>query len=210
MDQAEYVLRFWFPERLTAAELPRQMEWWFRGGANAEIAVRFPSVLEEAASGRLDHWSRTPRSRLALIVVLDQFSRGMHAGTARAYANDSKAMALTLEGVSGFHYAALNDPFQKTFFFLPLGHSEDLRNQELAVKLADELFAKATPELRDWLAFSASQARGHRDVIARFGRHPHRNQVLGRVSTPEEAAYLERGEFVHTRDVPPHLRLDQS
>ena len=210
MDQAERVLRFWFPERLTAAELPRQMEWWFRGGANAEIAVRFPSVLEEAASGRLDHWSKTPRSRLALIVVLDQFSRGMHAGTARAYANDSKAMALTLEGVSGFHYAALEDPFQKTFFFLPLGHSEDLRNQELAVKLADELVAKATPELRDWLAFSASQARGHRDVIARFGRHPHRNQVLGRVSTPEETAYLERGEFVHTRDLPPHLQPDQS
>jgi uncharacterized protein (DUF924 family) len=88
MDQAERVLRFWFPERLTAAELPRQMEWWFRGGANAEIAVQFPSVLEEAVSGRLDHWSKTPRSRLALIVVLDQFSRGMHAGTARAYVND--------------------------------------------------------------------------------------------------------------------------
>ena len=210
MDQAEHVLNFWFPERLTAAELPRQMEWWFRGGANAEIAVQFPSVLEEAASGRLDHWSKTPRSRLALIVVLDQFSRAVHAGTARAYANDPKAVALTLEGVSGFHYAALEDPFQKTFFFLPLGHSEVLRNQELAVKLANELVAKATPELRDWLAFSASQARGHRDVIARFGRHPHRNQVLGRVSTPEETVYLERGEFVHTRDLPPHLRPDQS
>ena len=64
--------------------------------------------------------------------------------------------------------------------------------------------------MRDWLAFSAAQARGHRDVIARFGRHPHRNQVLSRLSTPEEAAYLERGEFVHTRDLPPHLRLNQS
>jgi uncharacterized protein (DUF924 family) len=210
MDQAEHVLRFWFPERLKAAELPRQMEWWFRGGANTEIAARFPGALEAAASGRLDHWAEAPRSRLALIVVLDQFSRGMHAGTARAYANDSKAVALTLEGINGLHYAALEDPFQKTFFFLPLGHSEDLRSQELAVKLADELVAKATPELRDWLAFSALQARGHRDVIARFGRHPHRNHVLGRVSTPEEAAYLERGEFVHTRDLPPHLRLDQS
>ena len=68
----------------------------------------------------------------------------MHAGTAQAYANDPKAVALTLEGINGFHYAAIEDPFQKTFFFLPLGHSEDLRNQELAVKLADELVAKAT------------------------------------------------------------------
>jgi uncharacterized protein (DUF924 family) len=206
MDQAEHVLRFWFPEPLTAAELPRQMEWWFRGGANAEIAARFAGVLEEAATGQLDHWSKTPRSRLALIVVLDQFSRAIHAGTARAYANDPKAVTLTLEGINGLHYTALEDPFQKTFFFLPLGHSEDLHNQELVVKLADELVAKATPELRDWLAFSALQARGHRDVIALFGRHPHRNQVLGRVSTPEEAAYLERGEFVHTRELPPHLR----
>ena len=71
--------------------------------------------------------------------------------------------------------------------------------------MAEELAASAPPEFREWLAFSASQARGHRNAIASFGRHPHRNEVLGRRSTPEELAYLERGEFVHKRDLPVNL-----
>jgi len=85
---------------------------------------------------------------------------------------------------------------------MPLGHSEDFSHLETAIQLAEELVERAPPEFQKILQHSASQARGHRDVIARFGRHPHRNAVLERRSTPEELEYLARGEFVHIREVP--------
>jgi uncharacterized protein (DUF924 family) len=203
-EEFEDVLRFWFPDLSNAnhAQLVRQFEWWFRGGADAAITERFASLLERAIRGDLDHWARQARSRLALIIVLDQFSRTLYRNTARAFAQDPKALKLALEGIEIGHYAALATPWEKTFFFLPVGHSEDFSHLERAVELAEELVECAPPEFRKILEHSASQARGHRDVIARFGRHPHRNAVLGRQSTPEELEYLARGEFVHTREVP--------
>jgi uncharacterized protein (DUF924 family) len=203
-EEFEEVLRFWFSSlpRGDHAAMVRQMEWWFRGGADSEIIKRFPSLLERAVRGVLDNWSQSPRSRLALIIVLDQFSRTIHRGTAQAFAQDPKALGLALEGIEIGHYAAFETPWEKTFFFLPLGHSEDLANQERAVKLAEELVKDAPQELRGMLEFSANQARGHRDVIARFGRHPHRNEILGRQSTPEELEYLATGQLVHTRPLP--------
>jgi uncharacterized protein (DUF924 family) len=203
-DEFEGVLLFWFPEHLRDDHtvMVSQFEWWFGGGADVVIAERFAPVLERAIQGELDDWSDRPRSRLALIIVLDQFSRSIHRGTARAYAQDQKALALALEGIEIGHYAALETPWEKTFFFLPLGHSEQLEHLETAVKLAEELAEQAPSELRRMLEHSASQARGHRDVIARFGRHPHRNAVLGRQSTPEELDYLAAGQLVHTRPLP--------
>jgi uncharacterized protein (DUF924 family) len=175
------------------------------GGFAAARTLPSPSGLHpswRAARGELDDWSHRPRSRLALIIVLDQFSRSIHRGTARAYAQDPKALALALEGIEIGHYAALETPWEKTFFFLPLGHSEELAHLEKAVELAEQLAAQAQPELRRILEHSASQARGHRDVIARFGRHPHRNAVLGRRSTPQELDFLASGQLVHMRPLP--------
>ncbi len=200
-EEAEEVLRFWFPELTGAdhARMVRQFEWWFRGGADAAIAARFPGLLERASRGELDHWAREPRSRLALILILDQFSRSLYRDTARAFAQDPKALGLALEGIELGHFTALATPWEKTFFLLPLGHSEELLHLERAVGLAEQLVETAPPALRRILEHSASQARGHRDVIARFGRHPHRNAVLGRPSTPEELVYLASGKLVHTR-----------
>lgn len=205
--QFEDVLQFWFPDRFDSdqATMVRQWQWWFRGGGNTEIIEHFSPLLEQAMRGELDDWSHEPRSRLALILVLDQFSRSIYQGTAQAFAQDKKACALTLEGIDVGHYAALKTPWEKTFFFLPLGHSEDLNNLELVVKLAAELPPEAPQEYRELLEFSAEQARRNRDIIARFGRHPHRNQVLGRSSTSEELEYLATGQLVHTRSLPPHL-----
>jgi uncharacterized protein (DUF924 family) len=200
-DEFEDVLRFWFgddPVRVDANRLER----WFRGGTDTEILRRFRPLHERACRGELDSWTRAPRSRLALILALDQFSRTLHRGHAEAFAQDAKAQALTLEGLENGHYAAIGSPWEKTFFFLPLGHSEDFERQELAVRLAEELAREATAEHRALLLHSVSQARGHRDVIARFGRHPHRNEALGRESTPEEREYIAKGEFVHTRSIP--------
>jgi uncharacterized protein (DUF924 family) len=125
----------------------RQFEWWFRGGADAAIAKRFPLLLERATRGELDHWAQRPRSRRALILVLDQFSRSLYRGTARAFAQDSQALALALHGLEVGHYAALATPWEKTFFFLLLGHSEELTHLEVAVKLAEELVEQAPSEL---------------------------------------------------------------
>jgi uncharacterized protein (DUF924 family) len=203
-EESEHVLKFWFPELSTAdhARMVRQFEWWFRGGADSAIADQFPQLLERATRCELDHWSQWPRPRLALIIVLDQFSRSLYRGTPRAFAQDQKGLALALEGIEIGHFAALETPWEKTFFFLPLAHSEELAHLERAVTLAEQLSESAPPELHRILEHSASQARGHRDVIARFGRHPHRNAVLGRLSTPEELDYLASGKLVHTRAPP--------
>ena len=203
-DEFEEVLGFWFPQHLSGehAAIVRQFEWWFRGGADAAIAERFALLPERATRGELDHWAHGPRSRLALILVLDQFSRSLYRGTARAFAQDRQALTLALQGIASGHYAALHTPWEKTFFFLPLGHSEEITYLEEAVRLSAELVEQAPAEFRRMLEHSAAQARGHRDVIARFGRHPHRNAILGRQSTPEELDYLANGQLVHTRPLP--------
>jgi uncharacterized protein (DUF924 family) len=202
--QPEDVLGFWFPD-LTGADhvrLAGQFEWWFRGGADQTITERFADLTDRAAHGELDDWSRSARPRLALILVLDQFSRSLYRNTSRAYAQDAKARELTISGIANGHYDALDTPWEKTFFFMPLGHSEELSDQELAVRLAQEVAADAAPQFRKALEHSASQARGHCEVIRRFGRHPHRNAVLGRRSTPDELEYLANEQLVHTRSVP--------
>jgi uncharacterized protein (DUF924 family) len=203
----EDVLQFWFPNLPSNdhAARVRQWEWWFRGGGDAQIIEHFSPLLERAIRGELNDWSQEPRSRLALILVLDQFSRTIYRGTAQAFAQDKKAGVLAIEGIANGHYGALETPWEKTFFFLPLGHSEDLQHQDQAIALADELANESPPEYRPLLEFSAAQARRHRDVIAQFSRHPHRNDFLGRQSTPEELEYLACGQLVHTRPFPPDL-----
>jgi uncharacterized protein (DUF924 family) len=201
------VLNFWFPclPDGDLSALVRQWDWWFRGGGDAEIVARFSSLLECASRGELDDWDREPRSRLALILILDQFSRTIYRGTARAFAQDERACALTLSGIELGHYSALETPWEKTFFFLPLGHAEQLQHLELSVQLADTLVDESLPEYRSLLAFSAAQARRHRDVVDRFDRQPHRNYLLGRISTPAEREYLAIGQLVHQQPFPPDL-----
>jgi uncharacterized protein (DUF924 family) len=201
MTTPEDILGFWFPAGLGADEEThrRQFEWWFRGGADQVIVEQYEPVLQAARRGDLDHWAHAARSRMALIIVLDQFSRTVYRDTAQAFAQDSKALDLAIDGLERGHYAQLATVWEKTFFVLPLGHSEDIALLERCVSLCEALVDEAPEHLRKLYAFSASQARGHRDVIARFGRHPHRNAVLGRTSTEDELAYLASGELVHRR-----------
>jgi uncharacterized protein (DUF924 family) len=203
----EDVLKFWFPHipHGDLAARVRQFDWWFRGGGDAEILERFSPLLERAIRGELDDWDRQPRSRLALILILDQFSRTIYRGTAQAFAQDEKARALTISGIELGHYTALETPWEKTFFFLPLGHAEQLQHLELSVQLADALVDDSLPEYRSLLEFSAAQARRHHDVVARFDRQPHRNELLGRISTPAELEYLVSGQLVHKQPFPPDL-----
>ena len=198
------VYDFWFPSGLDGADGEahgRQWLWWMRGGANAELPP-FAPVLEAARTGRLPHWSATPLGRLSLILVLDQFPRGLHAGTPEAYASDRQALALAEEGWQNGHYDALTRPWEKTFFFMPLAHAEGpdhLERLKRVVAAANAIVSEAPERFRPHYLFSVSQARANVEVIARFGRFPHRNLVLRRNSTPEEEDYIAEGDFVHTR-----------
>lgn len=207
IEEFEDVLQFWFPSlpNNNPAARVRQWEWWFRGGGDAQVSDRFSPLLERAIQGELDDWAREPRSRLALILVLDQFSRTIYRGNARSYAQDEKACALAIAGIDNGHYAALQTPWERTFFFLPLGHAENLQHLDLAIDLAERLARESSLEYHPLLEFSAAQARRHRDVVARFGRQPHRNEILGRQSTPAELEYLATGQLVHKQPFPPDL-----
>lgn len=201
------VYDFWFPPGLDAtAEIHRQtFGWWFGGGSNAELA-RFAPLLTEARAGRLNAWLAAPLGRLALIIVLDQFPRGLLAGTPSAYASDGAALVAAEEGLRNGHFQALAAPWEKTFFLLPLAHAEGpnhLARLDRVAALAEGILAETPPPLQALYRHSADQARRHAEVIARYGRYPHRNDVLGRASTPEELAYIAKGDLVHQRPLPP-------
>ncbi len=202
MDDPESVLAFWFEGPMDSADAVRQrVKTWFMGPPEFDraIAERFGAVFERARRGELDAWAATPRGRLALIVVLDQFSRNLHRGTPLAFAQDLAARVLAIEGMDAGMDRTLGH-FERRFFALPLSHAEDLALQERGVRYAEALAAEAAPMLREISQIGASQARKHRDTIARFGRFPQRNAALGRASTPEEIAFL--GSI---KDAPPPL-----
>jgi uncharacterized protein (DUF924 family) len=206
VQDGQEVLSYWFPPGIHHADAETyRSQWlrWFAGGPEVEqeITQRFGGVLEQACRGELNSWSETPRGRLALIIVLDQFSRSVYKDTPLAYAQDQEALRLAREGIEvgmdrGMEVA------ERLFFMMPLGHAEgpDLPERaEWLVRFAEEELDLAPPHLKLMYEFSLSQARAHRDVTTRFGRHPHRNAVLGRASTPEESEYLKNEVPVHKR-----------
>lgn len=182
--RAREVLDFWFGEP-GSAEYGKARGVWFRKDPDfdAGIRCRFGPLHDDAAARLLDDWRRRADACLALIVVLDQFSRNMHRDTPAAFACDPYALELANHAVAaGFDLQLL--PVQRMFVYLPFEHSERLDDQKRSVQLFDTLRDDAE------LAGSVPYAQKHYDVIERFGRFPHRNAILGRPSTAEELAYL--------------------
>ncbi|EXL02682.1 DUF924 family protein [Aquamicrobium defluvii] len=205
-NEWDEVLDFWFPEGVNPDidAKTHQAHWFWRmqGGADDEIVARFSGLTEQAAAGGLDHWAQTPHGRLALIVILDQFSRSIWRDDERAFAHDPHALALAVEGLSNGHYAALEMSWFKVVHGLPLGHCEGpdhLQRLDRLIGLREEIAADAPVPLRPIYGSLVRQARDVRDVIASFGRHPHRNAVLGRASTPAEELYIAKGAFPHRK-----------
>lgn len=193
--RAAEVLEFWFGGAVeNPALVTEASRRWFLASRDedAEIVTRFAALLERAAKGELDDWARTPRGALALIIVLDQFSRNVHRGSATAFANDARALQLCQDGLARGQDAALA-PVERAFFCMPLQHAEDIGTQRQSVECVEQLFEDASAELRPHLEDFVRFAKLHRDIIARFGRFPHRNHVLGRTATPQEEAYLADG-----------------
>jgi uncharacterized protein (DUF924 family) len=177
---ASAVLDFWFGP----LPLASRAEWFRKDPAFDEtIRARFGALVEQALAGPLG-WGPTPADRLAELIVLDQFPRNLFRGQARAFAGDARALDLALALVDDGGHLALQ-PLQRWFAYLPLEHAEDLALQERCVALFRDLTAADAA-----FASALDYAERHRDVILRFGRFPHRNAALGRVSTDAEHAYL--------------------
>ena len=166
---------------------------WFRNGRryDALIHQRFGDLWLQAEDGSLDHWAQTARGCLALVVLLDQFSRHIHRGTARAFMQDGKAQRIVLDGLR----IGLDKELwaiEKTFYLLPLEHAEDYGLQKLSVGLYQAIFQFASSEVKQTYELALDFANAHYDVISQFGRFPERNRILGRASTTRELVLLKQ------------------
>jgi uncharacterized protein (DUF924 family) len=189
----ESVLAFWFGEvAYEAAVLAANSARWFRAdrALDAEIGGRFGALRDAAVDGKLAAWLATPRGTLALIVLVDQFSRNLFRGDPQAFEHDALARSWTERMLDSGADRELR-LIERVFAYLPLEHSESLADQERSVALFRALQDEAPRELRESFAGFLDYAERHRAIIARFGRFPHRNAVLGRASTDAELAFLE-------------------
>jgi uncharacterized protein (DUF924 family) len=177
------VLEFWFGDRARPLWFEKDAEF------DAEIRRRFAATHEAALAGGLESWERAAESCLSLVLVLDQFSRNMHRGTARAFSGDALARAVADRAIGrGFDRAVEFD--RRRFFYLPFEHSESLADQRRSVALFRALAEGQTGAWRDQAQEQLHYAVRHLEIIERFGRFPHRNQALERETTPDEAAFL--------------------
>ena len=174
---AEEMTRFW----LEAGPL----RWFTKDAAfDGALAVRFGAALQEARLGAFDHWGKTPEGALGLVLLLDQVSRNIHRGSPLAFAADSRALRLAKEWIGHGYHQKLPPPLA-CWFLMPFEHAENLDAQQRCLALFQTM----------GLAEMTHYARIHLDIIARFGRFPHRNRVLGRKSTAAELAFLAGGGF---------------
>ncbi len=189
------LLDFWFGGReadATEIATTRAELWWGHKPETDELLQeRFGMAVTAAAGGVLDHWVGSPRGRLALILLLDQLPRAVFRNTPRAFATDGKALEVATRGLDSGADRLLR-PIERVFAYLPFEHSEDLHDQERCVELMRNLAEEVSEAHRETFAGFLDFAQRHRDIIARFGRFPHRNVILGRESTDEELEFLKQ------------------
>lgn len=200
------VLDFWLGDGLTHGWPTQDLgKRWFGGGAalDEEIKTRFGAQVMQALEGELNDWAdvsstpaqpaRPPLGRLALIILLDQFTRNVFRGSGQAFAGDTLAQQLVLQTLADD--ADLQLPWVgRVFMYMPLMHAENLALQNECVARFGQLVADAPPALKEQLQGNLDFARQHRAIIEQFGRFPYRNAALGRASTPEEQVFLTTGQ----------------
>lgn len=190
------MLEYWFGD-LKEGEAPPDdviARWWGKDQETDDyIRERFGRDLEEAARGELARWEETPRGTLALIIVLDQFSRNVYRDDPRAFARDGLALGTAVNGISKGFDKGLH-PVMRVFFYMPFMHSEDMAMQERSLELfrgLEDEFSHV-PDVSEMLSSNRDFAERHYNIVKRFGRYPHRNGILGRESTPEETEFLKQ------------------
>ena len=196
-SRIETILEFWFgtfPDAWNADK--SKVDMWFRNGSayDAEIFTTFGADYHGAVEGELVEWEESPRGRLALIILLDQFSRHIHRGTAEQFAQDLKAQQLCIDGISRGHDLQLH-PVERAFFYLPLEHAEDIERQDLSLQAFAGLLYDVPEAHRQYFQEVYQWADKHHYVIERFGRFPELNELLGRESTDEELAFIAEGKY---------------
>jgi len=194
--EIDSILEFWFDgEPETQQQLERLTRKWFASSQaeDDDSERRFGALAAAAANGELDAWSATPRGRLALIILLDQLPRSIHRGTQAAFAQDPKALMLCLDGLAQNQHLKLR-PLEQLFFCMPLQHAENREIQQQSVATFGLLAKSETAApVSAILRQAVESAAEHRTIVDRFGRFPHRNEVLGRRSTADEVEYLAAG-----------------
>ncbi len=190
------VVEFWLADGATLGWPTQDLsKRWFGGGAalDEEIKSRFGALVMQAVAGGLKEWEQQAPDRLALVILLDQFTRNVFRGSGQAFGGDARAQQLALDTLRQRQDQQL--PWVgRVFAYMPLMHAENLALQDECVARFLQLVAEAPEALKKRLQGNLDFARQHRDIIARFGRFPYRNAALGRASTPEEQAFLASGQ----------------
>ena len=191
MITPQEVLDFWFGEIIDEWTTTDRHALWFgaRAADDEIIRAHFGEAMEQAVAGGMTAWEQKPMDTLALIILLDQMTRVIGRGRAAAFAGDKRALSLCLAGISN-GFARQLPMVAQMFFYLPLEHSELLLHQEKHLALYADMIRQC-PARKKELTAAFDYARKHMDIIARFGRFPHRNAALGRVNTPAEETYLQ-------------------
>ena len=194
-EEIDAIHQFWFgPLGDDGFAGAQQNRLWFSGSEETDATVRshFGHRVTQALAGELNHWGADDMGLIALLLLLDQFTRNIYRGTGEVFRQDARALAIAVEGVGKDQLSGLSLP-QQSFFLMPYQHSEDLDIQKAGVELYQTL---ASDVAEDWQPVAEGYrdfAIRHHDIIARFGRFPHRNTALGRKSTAEEEQYLAEG-----------------
>ena len=188
------LLVFWLGGAAADVETGRAQAalWWGQDPETDDlIAARFGQAASAAAAGTLEHWTGSPRGRLALILLLDQMPRVIHRGTPGAFAHDEKSRRVDAKGLESGADRILR-PIERVFFYLPFEHSEDREDQVRSLELYRKLASGVPDDWRETFDSYVDFADRHKAIVDRFGRFPHRNAILGRESTPEEIEFLKQ------------------
>ena len=193
-ETIDAIVTFWLGDSLASPEnAAARREWWYAGGApvDEEIRARFAVLVTQACSDELGDWRASPDGALALILLLDQFTRNLYRGTPEAYLGDARAFAIVRHAIELDLDSQLH-PVPRIWLYHPFHHSESVDEQDEGLALLREILQAAPAAWHPYVERSISGWTRHRDIVARFGRFPHRNAVLGRQSSDEERAFLDK------------------
>lgn len=192
--RAAEIIDYWFG-RVEETVMPtsNRNRIWFNGGrvVDDEIKEKFGDDFDKAVLGEYDHWDATPRGSLALVIILDQFSRNIHRDTPMAFTQDQKALDVCVRGIERQFDHAIS-LIERAFYYMPFMHSESIDMQQTSMRaykmLVDLSFPEARPTFENFFEYAVK----HFEIIEKYGRYPYRNTILGRESTPEEVEYIEK------------------
>jgi uncharacterized protein (DUF924 family) len=195
--QAQTVLNFWFGSLKSETDFPQnKSSMWFVNGAEYDGIIRshFLELHDQASKGELDEWCETPRSMLALVILLDQFSRHIYRNNQKSFSQDAKTVSIVKQGIEDQFDKDLYF-IERKFLYMPLMHAEDIVVQDLAIEMFTKLRDEVPAELKQQYSTSLSFAQSHHYVISKFGRFPELNEILGRNSTQKEGEFLATGKY---------------